>query len=132
MIVIYLFFKKFQVVSSTTTAAAVANNNTVQFPEIQSASQHLRQTLDMQQINASSSLSAEQSQYFNSLTSQNAGQQNVVNVSYQPASVQYSSQYGTGNSYSDQIGVTQPSSRKPPRARVPPPSKVLVKLFIHS
>ncbi|XP_059614646.1 protein lingerer isoform X2 [Phlebotomus argentipes] len=112
------------VVSSTTTAAVVAgtaamNNNSVQYPELGSAAQ-IRQALDMPQIN-SSTLSAEQSQYFNSLSSQNSSQTANVN-SYQPASVQYSAAYGANNSFGDGVS-SQPTVRKT-RARVPPPSKI--------
>lgn len=125
------------VVSSTATASAVVNNNNsqVQYPDMhipQTASnQHLRQALDMQQLN-SSSLSAEQSQYFNSLSSQNSTQQNpnIVN-SYQPVvSVQYSaSPFATTNNYADQVVAGQQqaqsvANRNSKRARVPPPSKI--------
>lgn len=71
-------------VSSTTTAPTAVNS--VQFADIHSAaasaSQHLRLGLDSQQLNTSSTLSAEQSQYFNSLPSQGSNQQSNVN-SYQ-------------------------------------------------
>uniref|UniRef100_A0A1L8DI37 Protein lingerer n=1 Tax=Nyssomyia neivai TaxID=330878 RepID=A0A1L8DI37_9DIPT len=112
------------VVSSTTTAAVVAgtaviNNNTVQYPELGTAAQ-LRQALDMAPMN-SSTLSAEQSQYFNSLSSQNSSQTGNVN-SYQPASVQYPAAYGANSSFGDGVS-SQPAVRKT-RARVPPPSKI--------
>lgn len=115
------------VVSSTATAAAAASN-TVQFPDLHSApsaAQHLRQALDIPQINSSSSLSAEQSQYFNTLSSQNSNLQSSVVNSYQPNSVQYPTTYGSNNSYSDQVTSTQqaPVTRRQ-RARVPPPSKI--------
>ncbi|XP_055708530.1 protein lingerer isoform X6 [Phlebotomus papatasi] len=113
------------VVSSTTTAAVVAgtaaiNNNSVQYPELGTAAQ-IRQALDMPQIN-SSTLSAEQSQYFNSLSSQNSSQTANVN-SYQPASVQYPAAYGANSSFGDTVS-SQPTVRKTTRARVPPPSKI--------
>lgn len=133
------------VVSSTTTAAAAASSiiNNVQFPEIHpapSAAQHLRQALEIPQINPSS-LSAEQSQYFNSLTSQNTGPQAVLNVnSYQPATVQYPTTYAANTAsvvggvggYGEQIvtnnNINQnnqlPAAARKPRARVPPPSKI--------
>lgn len=114
------------VVSSTATAAAAAAavNNSVQYPELLS-----RQKIDvvMPQINsASSSLSAEQSQYFKQLSAQNSnlqGTNNVnVNSTYQQSqSVQYSTTpYGNNTAYNDQ--VQQPVRRQ--RARVPPPSKI--------
>lgn len=120
-------------VSNATTAVAVANNNNasnsnqVQYSvQPNTAAQQLRQALDLPQL-SSSSLSAEQSQYFNSLTSQNSTQQqpapaNLVN-SYQPvAPVQYAS-------YADQVAAGQQqsqsvSNRSKQRARVPPPSKI--------
>lgn len=115
-------------VSNSTTAAVVNNNNNqVQYSVQQpTAAQQLRQALDIPQM-SSSSLSAEQSQYFNSLSSQNSTQQqtpaNLVN-SYQPvAPVQYSS-------YADQVAAGQQQSqsvanqRSKQRARVPPPSKI--------
>lgn len=126
------------VVSSTATASAVVNNNNsqVQYPDLHlqqtTTNQHLRQaTLDMQQLNPSS-LSAEQSQYFNSLSSQNSTQQNpnIVN-SYQPVvSVQYSaSPFAATNNYADQVVAGQQqaqsvANRNSKRARVPPPSKI--------
>lgn len=134
------------VVSSTTTAAAAASTiiNNVQFPEIHpgtTAAQHLRQALEIPQINPSS-LSAEQSQYFNSLTSQNTGPQAVLNVnSYQPATVQYPTTYATNvasvvggvgvydgqivtNNIINQNNQQLPAAARKPRARVPPPSKI--------
>lgn len=125
------------VVSSTATASAVVNNNNsqVQYPDMHipqtTSTQHLRQALDMQQLN-SSSLSAEQSQYFNSLSSQNSTQQNpnIVN-SYQPVvSVQYTaSPFAATNNYADQVVAGQQqaqsiANRNSKRARVPPPSKI--------
>lgn len=75
------------VASGSVTASVADAVNPVQFPELHQskgsmASQHLRQTIDMAPMNSSSSLSAEQSQYFNSLSSQNSNQQPAVN-SYQ-------------------------------------------------
>uniref|UniRef100_A0A6B2EFL1 Protein lingerer n=1 Tax=Phlebotomus kandelakii TaxID=1109342 RepID=A0A6B2EFL1_9DIPT len=111
--------------TAATTAAVVAgtaaaiNNNSVQYPELGTAAQ-IRQALDMPQIN-SSTLSAEQSQYFNSLSSQNSSQTANVN-SYQPASVQYPAAYGANSSFGDAVS-SQPTVRKT-RARVPPPSKI--------
>ncbi|XP_062708564.1 protein lingerer isoform X9 [Aedes albopictus] len=113
------------VVSSTATAAAAA---TVQYPDLHSAptaAQHLRQALEMPQINSSSSLSAEQSQYFNTLSSQNSNLQSSVVNSYQQSSVQYPTSYGSSSTYSDQVTSSQqaPAARRQ-RARVPPPSKI--------
>lgn len=115
------------VVSSTATAAAAASN-TVQYPDLHStptAAQHLRQALEIPQINSSASLSAEQSQYFNTLSSQNSNLQSSVVNSFQPSTVQYPTTYGSTSSYSDQVTG---SSQQPPvrrqRARVPPPSKI--------
>lgn len=63
------------------------NSNPVQYTEILSTSpsvatvaQHLRQNIDIPQLNSSASLSAEQSQYFNSLTSQNSSAINSYQV----------------------------------------------------
>lgn len=113
------------VVSSTATAAAAA---TVQYPDLHSAptaAQHLRQALDIPQINSTSSLSAEQSQYFSTLSSQNSNLQASVVNSYQQSSVQYPTSYGSSSTYSDQVTSSQqaPAARRP-RARVPPPSKI--------
>lgn len=128
-------------VPSTATAAAVVssnnNNNQVQYPDIHvqssSTAPNLRPSLEIPQLN-SSTLSAEQSQYFNSLSSQNSTQQqqpsNLVN-SYQPvASVQYTtSPYASNNNYADQVVAGQQqvqsvANRNNKRARVPPPSKI--------
>ncbi|XP_058457627.1 protein lingerer isoform X2 [Malaya genurostris] len=115
------------VVSSTATAAAAASN-TVQYPDLHSTSsttQHLRQTIDIPQINSSSSLSAEQSQYFNTLSSQNSNLQPSVVNTYPPSTVQYPATFGSSSSYSEQVSSSQqaPVARRP-RARVPPPSKI--------
>lgn len=82
--------------------------------------QLIRPSLDMAQLNPTSSLSVEQSQYFNSLSSQNNGVQNVP--TFQSPANQYSNSYG-GNNYIDQVSNVQSVTRKP-KARVPPPSKV--------
>lgn len=101
---------------SAGTVAGSANNN-IQYPELHSSStaaQHLRQALEMPQLSQSTSLSAEQSQYFNTLSSQN-----VANVnSYQSSTVQYG-QYGD-----HQVSSQAPSQVRRQRARVPPPSKI--------
>jgi hypothetical protein len=92
----------------------------------------------MPQINSSgSSLSAEQSQYFNTLSSQNSAlqlqqqqqqQASVINA-YQQQPVQYSSSAYTQqtanntSSYGDQVMMSQPVVRRQ-KARVPPPSKI--------
>lgn len=106
------------VVSSTATASVLNNNssvnNGVQYPELHPAptsAQQLRQALEMPQLSQTTSLSAEQSQYFSTLSSQNT----AVNA-FQPTSVQYSQ-------YSDQVSSQQAPVRRQ-RARVPPPSKI--------
>lgn len=103
------------VVSSTSTAAVIQNNGVGQYPEIHSgsaATQQLRQALDMPHLNQQSgSLSAEQSQYFNTL-----GAQNTTGYS---SAVQYP--------YGDQVVTNQQAPRQSQqrtRARVPPPSKI--------
>lgn len=120
-------------VQQQTTASVVASGNVAnqtQYPEIHSgttAAQHLRQALEMPQIQ-SSTLSAEQSQYFNTLSSQNS---NVVN-SYQTGGVQYQPSYGATTQYGTtvdpvtlgQVAGQQGQRRPPARARVPPPSKI--------
>lgn len=90
------------VVSSTATAAAL-NNGGSQYD----ASASLRQALDL----PSATLSAEQSQYFTSLGSQN-------NNSAYSSSVQYS--------FNDQVSGQQAprQQQQRARARVPPPSKI--------
>lgn len=104
-------------VSSTASGVSVGNNNTnaqVQYSDlhVQSSTNPtlLRSSVDIPQ----SSLSAEQSQYFNSLSSQSSTQQqaqpsNLVNT-YQPvASVQYSSSpYASNINYADQVVAGQP------------------------
>lgn len=114
------------VVSSTATAAAAASN-TVQYPDLHSAptaAQQLRQALEIPPINPAS-LSAEQTQYFSTLSSQNSNLQSSVVNSYQPSSVQYPTTYGSSGTYSDQVTSSQqaPAARRQ-RARVPPPSKI--------
>lgn len=100
------------VVSGTATAGAL-NNGGGQYGEMHSgttAAAQLRQALEMPQA-----LSAEQSQYFNTLGSQNTG-------STYSSSVQYP--------FNDQVGANQQAPRQQqqqqqrPRARVPPPSKI--------
>ena len=97
------------VVSSTSTAGAL-NNGGGQYGEMHStnkAAAQLRQALEMPQA-----LSAEQSQYFNTLGSQNTG-------SGYASAVQYP--------FNDQVGGNQQAPRQQqqrPRARVPPPSKI--------
>lgn len=83
-----------------TTASVVAGGNVTnqtQYPEIHSgttAAQHLRQALEMPQIQ-SSTLSAEQSQYFNTLSSQNSN----VNAYQTAGAVQYQASYGAATQY---------------------------------
>ncbi|XP_075170073.1 ubiquitin-associated protein-like lingerer isoform X3 [Haematobia irritans] len=120
--------------------AATAAANLVQ----QVQQQHLEQ-----QMKSSTTLSVEQSQYFNSLTSQNtAGQSVVGNVQQQqpmagyaqnPNSVQYPTSYanvfgtGTNSSGSSTAISTDPTSQiqsgqqpqvRRARAKLPPPSKI--------
>lgn len=126
--------------NSNAAVSGAGTLNQPQFPDIHSsnAGHNMRMSgLDSQQIKSSSTLSAEQSQYFNSLTSQNAtvaavaaaaaaaaaaASQQAVNVnSYQNSSVQYPTSYGTV--FGDQNVSSQPSVRRA-RAKVPPPSKI--------
>ncbi|CRK96289.1 CLUMA_CG009710, isoform B [Clunio marinus] len=99
------------VVSSTSTVGAL--NNGGQYGEMQTAAAQLRQALEMP-LGQSASLSAEQSQYFNTLGSQNS-------TAYS-STVQYP--------YNDQVGGGQQAPRQQQqqqqraRARVPPPSKI--------
>lgn len=132
--------------------AATAAANLVQ----QVQQQHLEQ-----QMKSSTTLSVEQSQYFNSLTSQNAAGQTVVgNVPQQqqmtsyaqnPNSVQYPTSYanvfGTGTTSTgsssaaaissdptSQIQSGQQPQVRRARAKLPPPSKVanpIQNLYLH-
>lgn len=96
-----------KVVSSTSTAAALKNGQYDAMHTATAAAAQLRQALEMP-LGQSASLSAEQSQYFNTLGSQNA--------SYS-SSVQYP--------YNDQANSQAPRQQQQrPRARVPPPSKI--------
>lgn len=128
------------VVAGTNNNNTVNTTNQVQYSVQQptTAAQHLQRALEMPQL-ASASLSAEQSQYFNSLTSQNStsqqpatGAANLVN-SYQPvAPVQYASyaeQVAAGQQQVVQQSVggqrqTTATTNNKQRARVPPPSKI--------
>lgn len=99
------------VVSSTATAAALNNGQYDGLHSSTTAAAQLRQALEMPHVQ-SASLSAEQSQYFNTLGSQNS-------TTYS-SSVQYP--------YNDQVVSNQQAPRQQqqqrPRARVPPPSKI--------
>lgn len=95
------------VVSSTATAAALNNGQYDGMHAATTAAAQLRQALEMP-LGQSASLSAEQSQYFNTLGSQNA-------PTYS-SSVQYP--------YNDQANPQAPRQQQRPRARVPPPSKI--------
>lgn len=104
----------------TDYSSTVSGNTTGQYGELHSAStaaQQLRQALEMPSLAQQSSvpLSAEQSQYFNTLGSQNSG----AGAAYQ-SSVQYS--------YNDQQQAprsqAQQAQQQRTRARVPPPSKI--------
>lgn len=95
------------VASSTATAAAL-NGKYGEMHVTKSAGVQLRQGHELP-LGQSGSLSAEQSQYFNTLGTQN-------NTPY-PTTVQYP--------YSDQVTNQQaPRQQQRPRARVPPPSKI--------
>ncbi|XP_055921490.1 protein lingerer isoform X8 [Eupeodes corollae] len=129
-------------VVNNNSSVAVSGSGTLnpsQFPDIHSsnAGHNMRMSsLETQQMNSSSTLSAEQSQYFNSLTSQNAAaaaaaaaavaaaavsQQTGSVNSYQNSSVQYPTSYATV--FGDQNVSSQPAVRRA-RAKVPPPSKI--------
>lgn len=100
------------VVSSTATAAALNNGQYDGLHSATTAAAQLRQALEMPLVQ-SASLSAEQSQYFNTLGSQNS-------TAYS-STVQYP--------YNDQVVSNQQAPRQQqqqqrPRARVPPPSKI--------
>lgn len=97
------------VASSTATAGALNNGQYGEMHSAATAANQLRNALEMPH-GQSASLSAEQSQYFNTLGSQNS-------TAY-ASSVQYP--------YNDQ-GANQQAPRQQqqrPRARVPPPSKI--------
>lgn len=98
------------VVSSTATAAALNNGQYGEMHSAPTAAAQLRQALEMP-LGQSASLSAEQSQYFNTLGSQNS-------TGYS-STVQYP--------YNDQVANQQAprqQQQQRPRARVPPPSKI--------
>lgn len=96
------------VVSSTATAGALNNG---QYSEMPNTAQALRNALEMPMQSAS--LSAEQSQYFNTLGSQNsAGYASTVQYPYNE---QVANQ---------QAPRQQQQQQQRPRARVPPPSKI--------
>lgn len=140
-------------------------NNQVQYPEINAAAvtnaaattsvpSHLRQTtVDLPQQLSAASLSAEQSQYFNSLSSQNSTQQQqaqaaavaaaqqqqqqaaavaaqqqaaAINAYQVPVTVQYpvSGYVTAGSTYGEVVAAQQAPQARKPRARVPPPSKI--------
>ncbi|KAL5288247.1 UBAP2 family protein [Megaselia abdita] len=109
--------------SSQQYSQQVVSSNSVlnpsQFPEIHSA--NVSASSSIPQVKSSATLSAEQSQYFNSLTSQNAQshlhQQQQAQVH---ASVQYPTTYGTV--FGDPSSVSSQPRRA--RAKVPPPSKI--------
>lgn len=105
-------------------ANSLVNSNQSQYPELHSgtnAAQHLRQALELPLIQPKS-LSAEQSQYFNTLSSQSSSQVNA----YTTSAVQYSSNYGNVNQYNSEpiLAPQQGSQTRRQRARVPPPSKI--------
>lgn len=99
------------VVSSTATAAALNNGQYGELHSATTAAAQLRQALEMP-LGQSASLSAEQSQYFNTLGSQN--------------STGYSStvQYPYNDQVTNQQAPRQQQQQQRPRARVPPPSKI--------
>lgn len=97
------------VVSSTATAAALNNGQYGELHSATTAAAQLRQALEMP-LGQSSSLSAEQSQYFNTLGSQNStGYSSTVQYPF--------------NEVSNQQAPRQQQQQRP-RARVPPPSKI--------
>jgi len=96
-------------VASSTAPSGAINNGVGQYPEMTTAAAQLRQSMDI----PSATLSAEQSQYFTSLSSQN-------NTAYGQANVQYS--YGGDQVANSQAPRQQQQQRA--RARVPPPSKI--------
>ena len=99
------------VASSTATAGALNNGQYDGLHSTTTAAAQLRQALEMP-LGQSSSLSAEQSQYFNTLGAQN--------------STAYSStvQYQGYNDQANQQAPRQQQQQQRPRARVPPPSKI--------
>jgi hypothetical protein len=101
-----------------------ANAATGQYGELHSAStaaQQLRQALEMPSMGQQSSvpLSAEQSQYFNTLGSQNTGPAAAYQSSVQ---YNYNDQQQAPRSQAQQAQQQQQQQRT--RARVPPPSKI--------
>lgn len=104
-----------QVVSSNSVL------NSSQFPEIHSS--NVSTSASIPQVKSSATLSAEQSQYFNSLTSQNA-QAHLHQQQQQQAQVHASVQYPTtyGTVFGDPSAVSSQPRRT--RAKVPPPSKI--------
>uniref|UniRef100_A0A182PNX0 Protein lingerer n=1 Tax=Anopheles epiroticus TaxID=199890 RepID=A0A182PNX0_9DIPT len=123
------------VVSSTATAAVAAGGATgvagvvAQYSDLHTgtpnaataAAQHLRQTLDMPPMNTSSSLSAEQSQYFSTLSSQNSNLQptaNAVGFQQQPQAGVVASQQPAAVPPAQQQQPPQPNSVQYPTAYV--------------
>lgn len=110
--------------SSQQYSQQVVSSNTVlnpsQFPEIHSA--NVPASASIPQVKPSATLSAEQSQYFNSLTSQNT--QSHLHQQQQ-AQVHAPVQYNP-NTYGTVFGDPSAVSSQPRRARakVPPPSKI--------
>uniref|UniRef100_A0A1A9VM84 Protein lingerer n=1 Tax=Glossina austeni TaxID=7395 RepID=A0A1A9VM84_GLOAU len=133
-------------VDSFTNAANAAANLVQQVQQQQQQQQQLTP-----QLKTSATLSAEQSQYFNSLTSQSAAAnavaavanvqqqqqqvQQMSNYGQNPASVQYQTSYAnvfgsaaTGNAagtdLAAQLGSNQQPQVRRARAKLPPPSKI--------
>lgn len=109
--------------SSQQYSQQVVSSNSVlnpsQFPEIHSSNVSASASIP-QQVKSSATLSAEQSQYFNSLTSQNAQSHLHQQQAQVHASVQYPTTYGTV--FGDPSAVSSQPRRA--RAKVPPPSKI--------
>lgn len=108
--------------SSQQYSQQVVSSNSVlnpsQFPEIHSA--NVSASASIPQVKSSATLSAEQSQYFNSLTSQNTQSHLHQQQAQVHASVQYPTNYGTV--FGDPSAVSSQPRRA--RAKVPPPSKI--------
>ncbi|XP_058053774.1 protein lingerer isoform X1 [Anopheles bellator] len=139
------------VVSSTATAAVAAASGSAVgvstasgVPQYSDMCQSLVEgAMPAPPVNASSSLSAEQSQYFNTLSSQNsnlqpsfAQQQPGSSVSQQTVQQQQATQqqqqsapsnavqYNAASAPANLTGQQPPPLRRQQRARVPPPSKI--------
>lgn len=105
--------------SIVTSPINLTSSNQKQYSDINSATTQIGRNIDVTS-HQHKSLSEEQSQYFNALSSQNTH-------SYPQNNVQFASTFGNSNQFgSEQIIATQQTNhnRKPQKARVPPPSKI--------